>query len=142
MDLSCPICLCNFNKNKKPYTLTCGHNFCSSCLNIWSQNCSICREPILILPTGPNNLILEIWNRPAKIGVVLICDTDHAESVSQIRKKCPRLLLKPIFDFDPKTITPIIKDVSKRCDKLVLHIIYDKDSMMIFTFKTKLDLSY
>lgn len=58
-EMSCQICCISYDHSiHKPYSLTCPHTFCLSCLNQLLENkCPICTEPIL--SKHPNLALLE-----------------------------------------------------------------------------------
>ena len=53
MDANCVVCSEEYNQDKKPVALTCGHTFCMTCINYILKNmeekrksCPKCREHI------------------------------------------------------------------------------------------------
>ena len=89
----CPICCESYNdRNKCPRMLSCGHSFCSSCLQALLHgntiNCPICRNPSVV-PSGIQRLLknfalLDIVNDTPKENVVSTsllfceaCDEKH-----------------------------------------------------------------
>ncbi|XP_067321495.1 zinc finger protein RFP-like [Anolis sagrei] len=69
-ELACPICLEYF---KEPVSLSCGHNFCQSCLDrCWEEkeaSCPQCREKVQEGDTRPNRqlvnlveIVKELWS--------------------------------------------------------------------------------
>ncbi|XP_008104095.2 zinc finger protein RFP isoform X2 [Anolis carolinensis] len=73
-ELACPICLEYF---KEPVSLSCGHNFCQSCLDLcWEEkeaSCPQCREKVQEGDTRPNRQLVnlveiakELWSLKAE----------------------------------------------------------------------------
>ncbi|XP_067321497.1 zinc finger protein RFP-like [Anolis sagrei] len=105
-ELACPICLEYF---KEPVTISCGHNFCQSCLDqCWEEkdaSCPQCREKVQEEDTKPNRPLANLVEIAKKLGL------QKAEEKGRICQRHQEPL--KLFCEDHKALMCVVCDRSK-----------------------------